>query len=63
MGVVSEGNGYGVKEGLMYSFPCTCKDGEWTIVPGLAIDDFSKQKMKVTEDELAEEKELAFSLL
>lgn len=63
MGVVSDGNGYGVKDGLMYSFPCTCVDGEWKIVEGLPIDDFSKNKMKVTQDELAEEKELAFSLL
>jgi len=63
MGVISDGNGYGVKEGLMYSFPCTCANGEWKIHNGLSIDDFSKKKMKATEDELAEEKELAFSLL
>jgi len=63
MGVLSDQNGYNVKDGLMYSFPCTCADGEWKIVTGLALDDFSKAKMKVTEDELAEEKDLAFSLL
>lgn len=64
MGVLSDGNSYGVKDGLMYSFPCTCKDGEWSIVANLKVDDaISKAKMKATEDELAEEKELAFSLL
>lgn len=47
----------------MYSFPCTCKDGDWKIVDGLSIDAFSQEKMKLTENELAEEKELAFSLL
>lgn len=63
MGVLSDGNGYGVKPGLMYSFPCTCKDGEWAIKEGLPIDSFSKKKMQITEDELKEEKDLAFSLL
>lgn len=63
MGVLSDSNGYGVKPGLMYSFPCTCKDGEWAIKEGLPIDGFSKKKMQITEDELKEEKDLAFSLL
>merc|ERR1712194_786886 len=63
MGVLSDKNGYGVKAGLMYSFPCACKDGQWSIVEGLKIDDFSKDKMKFTEAELQEEKDLAFSLL
>lgn len=64
MGVLSDGNQYGVKAGLMYSFPCTCKDGEWSIVNGLDVSDkFSQEKMKTTEDELAEEKDLAFSVL
>lgn len=64
MGVLSDNNPYGVKAGLMYSFPCTCKDGEWTIQGGLNTNDqFSKDKMKVTEDELADEKQLAFSVL
>lgn len=63
MGVLSDNNGYGVQKGLMYSFPCTCKDGEWAIKEGLPIDAFSKKKMQITEDELKEEKELAFSLL
>lgn len=63
MGVLSDGNPYGVSSGLMYSFPCTCSNGDFQIVGGLSIDDFSRKKMKVTEEELQEEKDLAFSLL
>lgn len=63
MGVLSDGNSYGVADGLMYSFPCQCQDGEWSIKNGLPIDAFSKKKMQITEAELKEEKELAFSLL
>mmetsp|Transcript_11211 Transcript_11211/g.27415 ORF Transcript_11211/g.27415 Transcript_11211/m.27415 type:complete len:329 (+) Transcript_11211:170-1156(+) len=63
MGVLSDGNEYGVKPGLMYSFPCTCKEGQWSIVGGLKADAFSKEKMKATEAELQEEKDLAMSLV
>lgn len=63
MGVLSDNNSYGIGDGLMYSFPCQCANGDWKVVDGLAINDFSRTKMKVTEDELKEEKELAFSLL
>jgi len=63
MGVLSDGNSYGVKDGLMYSFPCKCEGGEWKIVGGLPIDEFSRKKMVVTEEELQEEKDLAFSLV
>ena len=40
MGVYSDGS-YGIAEGLIYSFPCVCKDGDWQIVQGLDINDFS----------------------
>lgn len=63
MGVLSDGNSYGVANNLMYSFPCQCTDGEWKIVSGLPINEASKQKMKTTEEELVEERDLAFSLL
>lgn len=56
MGVVSDGS-YGVAQGLVYSFPCTCADGKWSIVQGLAIDAFSQAKMDETENELAEERD------
>ena len=56
MGVYSDGS-YGIAEGLLYSFPCTCEAGEWKIVQGLEINDFSRDKMSATEQELFEEKE------
>ena len=49
--------------GLVYSFPVTCAGGKWSIVPGLALDDFAKEKLKATQDELVEEKTMAFSIL
>ena len=55
IGVYSDGS-YGIAEGLIYSFPCTCADGDWKIVQGLDINDFSRAKMTATEDELKEEK-------
>ena len=61
--MLSDSNGYGVQGGLMYSFPCKCVNGDWSVVEGLPINPFSQQKMKVTEQELAEERDLAFSLL
>ena len=62
MGVVSDGS-YGVAEGLIYSFPCICRDGRYEIVQGLAIDDFSRGKMQATEDELSAEREAVSNLL
>ncbi|KAL2892500.1 Malate dehydrogenase cytoplasmic [Bienertia sinuspersici] len=62
MGVYSDGS-YGVQRGLIYSFPVTCENGEWSIVQGLKIDEFSRTKMDATEKELIEEKELAYSCL
>lgn len=55
MGVYSDGS-YGIAEGLIYSFPCVCKDGDWQIVQGLDINDFSRAKMQATETELTEER-------
>ena len=62
MGVYSDGS-YGIAEGLIYSFPCTCKDGDWAIVQGLEINDFSRAKMTATETELAEERDAVRHLL
>jgi len=56
MGVVSDGS-YGIEKGLVYSFPVTVINGKMDIVKGLAINDFSKQKMRATEIELKEERE------
>jgi len=62
MGVYSDGS-YGIEEGLIYSFPCVCKNGDWEIVQGLSIDEFSQAKMTVTEQELKEERDAVKSLL
>ncbi|XP_042062136.1 malate dehydrogenase, cytoplasmic [Salvia splendens] len=62
MGVYSDGS-YNVPAGLIYSFPVTCKNGEWSIVQGLSIDEFSRKKLDATAQELSEEKSLAYSCL
>lgn len=65
MAVYTDGSdGYGIEKGLMYSFPVVCKgNGQYDIVKGLPIDDFSKAKMKTTEQELIEERELAMDIV
>jgi malate dehydrogenase len=62
MGVYSDGS-YGITEGLIYSFPVTCKDGDWSIVNDISINEFSKKKMELTEVELVEEKDAVSHLL
>lgn len=54
MGIPSDGS-YGIEEGLVYSFPVTTKNGEYEIVQNLDVNDFSRARMKATEDELREE--------
>ena len=54
MAVPSDGS-YGVPEGIMYGFPCTCSGGKWSIVQGLEVNDFSRAKMDATAAELQEE--------
>ncbi|MFM2071130.1 MAG: hypothetical protein RLZZ623_1393 [Actinomycetota bacterium] len=56
MGVPSDGS-YGVPEGLISSFPCTCADGKYTIVQGLDIDAYSRGKIDASTAELAEERD------
>lgn len=56
MGVPSDGS-YGVPEGLISGFPCTCAGGEYTIVQGLDIDDFSRSKIDATIAELTGERD------
>ncbi len=63
MGVYSNGE-YGIAEGLIYSFPVTCKNGDWSIVEGVDVSsDFSKEKMAATEQELSEERDAVAHLL
>lgn len=62
MGVYSDGS-YDITEGLIYSFPCVCNNGEWEIVQGLSINEFSRAKMQATEIELSEERDAVQHLL
>jgi malate dehydrogenase len=62
MGVYSDGS-YGVTQGLIYSFPCRCEGGDWTIVQGLGISEFSQARMDATQLELEEERDAVQHLL
>ena len=56
MGVYSAGNSYGIDEDLMYALPIICENGKWQEVSGLEVSDFSRERMKVTEEELKGER-------
>jgi malate dehydrogenase len=55
MAVPSDGS-YGIAEGVISGFPCTTKDGEFSIVQGLEINDFSRARIDATVAELREER-------
>ena len=59
--VMSDGS-YGLPEGIISSFPCTSENGEWKIVQGLEIDDFSRAKIDASAAELVEEKSTVASM-
>jgi malate dehydrogenase len=61
MAVVSDGS-YGVQEGLISSFPVTTSGGDWSIVQGLEIDDFSRARIDASVAELAEERDAVTEL-
>ena len=61
MAVVSDGS-YGVPEGIVSSFPIVTKDGDWEIVQGLEIDDFSRAKIDATTGELVDERSAVIDL-
>jgi malate dehydrogenase len=56
MAVPSDGS-YGVPEGIISSFPCTCSDGKYSIVQGLDINEFSRGKIDASVAELIEERD------
>jgi malate dehydrogenase len=62
MAVPADGS-YGIAEGVVYSFPVTCKGGDYQIVQGLSIDEFSRERMQATDAELREEREGVKELL
>jgi len=61
MGVPSDGS-YGVAEGIIAGFPVTCANGEYKIVEGLEIDEFSREKIDASADELREERDAVAGL-
>jgi malate dehydrogenase len=61
MGVVSDGS-YGVPEGIVSSFPCVCRDGEYEIVQGLEIDGYSRAKIDASTAELVGERDAVRAL-
>jgi malate dehydrogenase len=63
MGVYSGGNPYGIDGDIIYSFPITCENGDWRIIEGLEIGDFSRERMTATEKELLEEKSAIADLI
>jgi malate dehydrogenase len=62
MAVPSDGN-YGIEAGVIYSYPCVCRDGDYAIVQGLAIDEFSRARMDASAQELREERKAVEHLL
>jgi len=62
MGIPSDGS-YDIEEGLICGFPCTCSGGEWKIVEGLDIDDFSRERINASADELKSERDAVKELL
>ncbi|MFA7666219.1 MAG: malate dehydrogenase [Burkholderiaceae bacterium] len=62
MGIASNG-AYGIPQDIMYGFPVTCENGEYTLVEGLEIDEFSRARMDATLQELFEERDGVAHLL
>ncbi len=62
--VISDGNPYNVKDGLIFSFPCRSKgNGQWEIIPGLSLSENLRKKIQLSEKELLEERDLVKDLL
>jgi len=62
MAVPSDGS-YDIEPGIIYSYPCVCRDGDYEIVQGLEIDDFSRERMDASATELREERTAVEHLL
>lgn len=62
MGVPSDGS-YDIAPGVVYGYPCRCRDGEYEIVQGIEINAFSRERMQKSETELREEREAVSELL
>jgi len=62
MGIPSDGS-YGIASGIIYSYPVTCRGGQYQIVQNLAVSDFSRTRLVATEQELREERDGVKDLL
>lgn len=62
MAVPADGS-YGIEPGIIYSFPCVCENGDYRIVQGLDVDEFSRGRMDATDQELREERAAVEDLL
>jgi len=62
MGIPSDGS-YGIASGIIYSYPVTCRGGQYQIVQNLGVDEFSRAKLAATEQELREERDGVKDLL
>ncbi len=62
MAIPADGS-YGIEPGIVYSYPVRCREGQYEIVQGLSIDDFSRERMDKTEAELREERAAIEELL
>jgi len=62
MGVPSDGS-YGIPTGIVFGFPCECKGGSYTIIQGIEIDDYSREKINKTLKELTDEAEAVQGML
>jgi len=62
MAVPSDGSN-GIEPGIVYSYPCVCKDGNYEIVQSLDVDEFSRERMDATDKELREERAAVEDLL
>jgi malate dehydrogenase len=62
MGICSDGS-YGIPEGMIYGFPCTCTNGKYEMIKGLEIDAYSRERMDFTLKELTEERDAIKHLL
>jgi len=62
MAVPADGS-YGIEPGIVYSFPCVCENGDYRIVQGLDVDEFSRSRMDATNAELREERAAVEDLL
>ena len=62
MAIPADGS-YGIEPGIVYSYPVRCREGQYEIVQGLSIDDFSRERMDKTEAELREERAAIEDLL